>query len=332
MEERLKQLKVLLKISEKEQRIVEIESAMQSADFWADHETAGKLSQELTRLKEVVENYTLVSMDPTDPEAIKLLDRLEFAALFTGPYDTNNVILNIHAGAGGTESQDWASMLMRMYQRYAEKKEWQVNLIELSEGEEAGIKSATIEIKGQQAFGHLKSEAGVHRLVRISPYDADKARHTSFALVEVLPEVEQSKDIDIKPDDLKIDVYRAGGHGGQSVNTTDSAVRITHLPTGLVVTSQNERSQLQNKEMAMKVLMSRLLLRQIEEQRQQHVELRGEHISAEWGNQIRSYVLHPYQMVKDHRTDTETSNTQGVLNGEIDIFIEAWLKHLAINS
>lgn len=329
MEERLNQLKQLLKIDQKQQRISEIETAMQEADFWLDHEKAGQLSKELSQLKEVVENYELVTMDPDDPEAAQLLEKLEFASLFTGEYDANNAILSIHAGAGGTESQDWASMLMRMFQRYAERMGWSVTLIDLSEGEEAGIKSATLEIKGTQVFGNLKSEAGVHRLVRISPFDADKARHTSFVLVEVVPEVDNAKEVTIKPEELKIDVYRSGGHGGQSVNTTDSAVRITHLPTGIVVTSQNERSQLQNKELAMKVLVSRLLQKQLEDQRKQQVELRGEHVSAEWGNQIRSYVLHPYQMVKDHRTEVETSNTQAVLDGDIQQFVEGYLRQQA---
>ncbi len=327
MDDRLIELARLLKIDEKRARITEIETAMQLTEFWADHEKAAGLSQELTRLKEVVDQYDLVLLDPTDPEAEKLMQQLEFESLFTGQYDTNNAILSIHAGAGGTEAQDWASMLLRMFQRYAERKNWQAHLVDISYGEEAGIKSATLEVKGQQVYGHLKSEAGVHRLVRISPFDADKARHTSFVLVEVTPEVDNAKEVTIKPEDLKIDVYRSGGHGGQSVNTTDSAVRITHLPTGVVVTSQNERSQLQNKELAMKVLISRLLAKQLEEQRKRDMELRGEHVSAEWGNQIRSYVLHPYQMVKDHRTEVETSNTQAVLDGDIDQFIEGYLRN-----
>lgn len=326
MEERLSELKQLLRIDEKEQRIAEIEQAMQSTDFWTDHVRAGQLSQELSQLKQVVDNYELVALDPSDPSAAKLLDQLEFTSLFNGPYDTNNAILSIHAGAGGTEAQDWAGMLLRMFQRFAERRGWTVEVVDSSLGEEAGIKSATLEIKGSQVYGNLKSEAGVHRLVRTSPFDADKARHTSFALVEVIPEVDQAGDIEIKPEDLKIDVFRSGGHGGQSVNTTDSAVRLTHLASGIIVTVQNERSQLQNKEKAMQILRSRLLVKQLEEQRKQHVELRGEHVSAEWGNQIRSYVLHPYQMVKDHRTDVETSNTQAVLNGEIDQFIEGYLR------
>lgn len=326
MEERLSQLKELLKIDAKKVRIAAIEQAFAEPGFWDDHAKASQQAQELSELKKIVEAYELVSLDPTDPGAQSLLHDLEQASLLGGQYDNNNVILSIHAGAGGTEAQDWASMLLRMFQRFAERKGWQATVVDLSAGEEAGIKSVTVEIKGHQAFGYLKSEAGVHRLVRISPFDADKARHTSFVLVEVVPEVESAGEIEIKPEDLKIDVYRSGGHGGQSVNTTDSAVRITHLPTGIIVAVQNERSQLQNKELALKILRSRLLARQLEEQRKQNAELRGEHISAEWGNQIRSYVLHPYQMVKDHRTDTETSNTQAVLDGEIDQFIEAYLR------
>lgn len=326
MNERLAQLKQLLRIDRKEQRITELEQLIQQPDFWADHQKAAQLSQELSQLKSLIEKYQLAVSDPTDPEAVKLIDELELASLFSGPYDNHNAILGIHAGAGGTEAQDWAGMLLRMFERFAERQGWQATLLDQSVGEEAGIKSATLEIQGPQVFGHLKSEAGVHRLVRISPFDADKARHTSFALVEVVPEVEQAGEVQIKPEELKIDVYRAGGHGGQSVNTTDSAVRITHLPTNIVVAVQNERSQLQNKETAMKILRSQLVQRQLEAQRQQHAELRGQHISAEWGNQIRSYVLHPYQMIKDHRTGIETSQTQAVLDGDLDQLIEGYLR------
>ncbi len=326
MNDQLTQLKKLLDIEAKQVRITELEQAMEQPDFWADHQRASQLAQELSQLKALVEKFDLIELDPTDPEAEQLISDLEFASLYSGPYDDHNAILSIHAGAGGTESQDWSNMLYRMFQRYAERQHWQVETLDLSQGEEVGLKSVTMEIKGVQVYGNLKSEAGVHRLVRISPFDADKARHTSFALVEVVPEVASNDEIDIKPEELKIDVYRAGGHGGQSVNTTDSAVRITHLPTGIVVAMQNERSQLQNKEMAMKILKSRLLERQLVEQRQRTVELRGEHVSAEWGNQIRSYVLHPYQMVKDHRTDFETSNTTAVLDGELEEFVEAYLR------
>lgn len=326
MDDRLTQLRQLLKIDQKEQRIAELAQLMHQPDFWADHQQAAQLSQELSQLKDLVEKFQLVSTDPTDPEAIKLINELELASLFSGLYDDHHAILSIHAGAGGTEAQDWASMLLRMFQRFAAKKGWSTAILDQSVGEEAGIKSVTLEVKGPQAFGHLKSEAGVHRLVRISPFDADKARHTSFALVEVVPAIEQADEVDIKPEELKIDVFRSGGHGGQSVNTTDSAVRITHLPTNIVVTVQNERSQLQNKETALKILRSKLAQRQLVEQRQQHNELRGAHISAEWGNQIRSYVLHPYQMIKDHRTEVETSNTQAVLDGDLDRFIEGYLR------
>lgn len=326
MQERLDELKRLLSIENKEERIAQIKQAMQQAEFWSDHQKAGQIAQELTQLQEIVDNYYFVQMNPDEPKAIKLFAQLERASLYTGLYDDANSILSIHAGAGGTESQDWANMLLRMYQRYVERQNWQVSLLEQSLGEEAGIKSAMLEIKGHQVYGNLKSEAGVHRLVRISPFDSDKARHTSFALIEVTPIVDKVEGIEIKPDELKIDVYRAGGHGGQSVNTTDSAVRVTHLPTNIVVTVQNERSQLQNKEKAMQILTSRLLLRQLEEQRLERVELRGEHVSAQWGNQIRSYVLHPYQMVKDHRTDVETSNTQAVLDGDISALVEGYLR------
>ncbi len=246
--------------------------------------------------------------------------------MLSGPYDAQPAYLQVQAGAGGVDSQDWAQMLERMYIRWADQKGWKTSIIEEMEGEEAGIKSATIELRGPFAYGYAKAEAGVHRLVRLSPFDQAHRRHTSFARVEVMPEVDDSIDIEISPDDLRIDVYRAGGHGGQGVNTTDSAVRLTHLPTGIVVTCQNERSQLQNKETAMKVLRSRLLERKLQEQREERLKLRGEYREAAWGNQIRSYVLHPYNMVKDHRTDAETSNTQAVLDGEIGLFVEAFLR------
>ncbi len=331
MDKSLEQLKELLKVDQKRLRIQEIETAMTDSAFWLNHQTASQISQELAALKEVLGAYELIELNPADPEAEKLYQSLERTSFFTGPYDEASAVLSIHAGAGGTESQDWASMLLRMYQRFAENQGWLVNLLDSSPGEEAGLKSATLEITGRMAYGWLKGEAGVHRLVRISPFDADKARHTSFALVEVIPEIEKTGEIEIKPDELKIDVFRSGGHGGQSVNTTDSAVRLTHLPTGIVVTVQNERSQLQNRETAMKILTSRLLVRQIEEQRQATIGLRGEHVSAEWGNQIRSYVLHPYQMVKDHRTGYETSQTEATLNGDLAPFVDAYLRWQAGN-
>jgi peptide chain release factor 2 len=251
----------------------------------------------------------------------------EFEAMLSGKYDRGNALLAIHAGAGGTDSQDWAEMLERMYLRWAEMRGYKVEILDLTEGEEAGIKSITIAVDGRHAFGYLRSEKGVHRLVRLSPFDAAHRRHTSFALVEVLPQIEEDSEIQISPDDLRIDVYRSSSAGGQNVQKNATAIRLTHLPTGIVVTCQNERSQAQNRENAMRVLRARLFELRQQEQEEKMAELRGEYQKAEWGSQIRSYVLHPYQMVKDHRTGYETGNTQAVLNGDLDGFIEAYLKH-----
>ncbi len=250
----------------------------------------------------------------------------EFFAMFTGKFDSGNALLAIHAGAGGTDSQDWAQMLMRMYLRWAEINHYQTEILDTSEGEEAGIKSTTIAVDGKYAFGYLRPEKGVHRLVRLSPFDAAHRRHTSFALVEVLPQVEDDHAIEINPNDLRIDTYRSAGAGGQNVQKNDTAIRLTHLPTGIVVTCQNERSQVQNRENAMRVLRARLLELKQQEQDAQMAQLRGEFQKVEWGSQIRSYVLHPYQMVKDHRTGYETGNTQSVLDGEINGFIQAFLQ------
>jgi peptide chain release factor 2 len=254
------------------------------------------------------------------------VEHREFDVLLSGKYDRNNALLAIHSGAGGVDAQDWAQMLERMYLRWAENRQFSTEILDLSEGEEAGIKSVTIEIIGEYAYGYLRPEKGVHRLVRLSPYDAAHRRHTSFALVEVLPEVEDDDEVDINPDDLKIDYYNSSGAGGQNVQKNATAVRITHIPTGLVVTCQNERSQTQNRENALRVLRSRLLEIKEEEHVATLAELRGEYTKAEWGSQIRSYVLHPYQMVKDHRTDYEVGNAQSVLNGDLDGFIEAYLR------
>lgn len=251
----------------------------------------------------------------------------EFEAMLAGKYDRGDALLAIHAGAGGTDSQDWAEMLERMYLRWAEVKGYKVEILDFTEGEEAGIKSVTIAVDGRYAYGYLRSEKGVHRLVRLSPFDAAHRRHTSFALVEVLPTVEDDSELQINQDDLRIDVYRSSSAGGQNVQKNATAIRLTHLPTGIVVTCQNERSQAQNRENAMRVLRARLLELRQQEQDEKMAELRGEYQKAEWGSQIRSYVLHPYQMVKDHRTDYETGNTQAVLNGDLDSFIEAYLKH-----
>ena len=254
------------------------------------------------------------------------LDELELEMAFSGEYDARNAILAIHAGAGGTESQDWAEILLRMYLRWAERRGYKAEVLDVSSGEEAGIKSAIIGIDGEHAYGYLKSEHGVHRLVRLSPFDADHARHTSFVLVEVMPEAEAEVDVSIEPDDLKVDVFRSSGPGGQHMQKTSSAVRLTHLPTGLVATSQSERSQYQNKEIALKILRSRLLEVEVAKKAEERAKLKGKRIAAGWGNQIRSYVLHPYKMVKDHRTDHETSDTDAVLNGELDGFINAYLR------
>ena len=260
---------------------------------------------------------------------IDIENRVEEVKLYTmlnGPYDSNNCILEIHPGAGGTESCDWANMLYRMYTRWCEKKKYKMILLDYQDGDEAGIKSVSILVKGTNAYGFLKNEKGVHRLVRLSPFDSNNRRHTSFASVDVTPEIEQDNSIEIDEKDLKIDVYRSTGAGGQGVNTTDSAVRITHLPTKIVVTCQNERSQIQNKEQALKVLKNKLLMKKIEEQEQELSAIKGNQMNIDFGSQIRSYVMHPYSMVKDHRTNIETSNVIKVLDGEIDDFIEANLK------
>jgi peptide chain release factor 2 len=257
------------------------------------------------------------------------LGNRELELAFSGEYDSRNAILSIHAGAGGTESMDWADMLMRMYLRWAERRGYETEVLEITRGEEGGVKSASISFTGDYAFGYLKSEHGVHRLVRLSPFDSDHARHTSFVLVEVLPEAEADSDLVISPDDLKIETFRSSGPGGQHMQKTSSAVRITHLPSGQVVSSQSERSQHQNKDIAMRILRSRLLELELERQAEEKAKLKGKRIEAGWGNQIRSYVLHPYRMVKDHRTDYETGNTEAVLAGEIDDFITAYLRSIA---
>jgi peptide chain release factor 2 len=285
-----------------------LQGLLEIAEAEADQEVQHEVASEASTLRQTV-------------------DRLELETLLSGDYAQNNSILAVHAGAGGTESQDWAEMLLRMYMRWAEDHAYAVDLLDRSEGEEAGIKSATLEIRGPYAFGYLRGERGVHRLVRLSPYDAAHRRHTSFALVEVMPEIEEDdSEVVVTPEDVRIDTYRSQGAGGQHVNKTDSAVRITHLPTGIVATCQNERSQLQNREVAMRILKSKLLERRLKEREEEQARLKGEHVEAAWGNQIRSYVLHPYNMVKDHRTNEETSNTGAVLDGHIDNFIEAFLR------
>ena len=347
--DRIGEAKKILKIEALKEKAATLEKASAQEGFWNNPEKASKTMSEIADLKkqiaiwedlegrtnDILEIIGITSESDREmvadiekglSEIEKELDKAEFTMLFSGEYDKNNAILSVYAGSGGVDAQDWAEMLLRMYLKFAEKQGFQANILSISSGDEAGIKSVTVEITGMYSFGYLKSEAGVHRLVRISPYDADHARHTSFALVDIIPEIETDmKEIDEK--DLKIETYRASGHGGQSVNTTDSAVRVTHIPTGLSATSQKERSQLQNKNSALKVLASRLKLQEEKKAKKEISEIRGETMSAEWGSQIRSYVLHPYNMVKDHRTGHETSNTDSVLGGEIDEFIESYLKH-----
>jgi peptide chain release factor 2 len=300
--------------------------ARATIDRWRGLERRARELRELVELAQA-EDETAIAPDlEREIEALAAqLDQLELELTFAGPYDGRDAILAIHAGAGGTESQDWAEMLLRMYVRWAEARGYQAQLLDLMPGEEAGLKSATLEVRGPLAYGYLKAERGVHRLVRLSPFDADHARHTSFALVEVLPEAESAAEVKIAPEDLRVDVFRASGHGGQNVQKNATAVRITHLPTGLVVTCQNERSQGRNRESALRVLEARLLERELERQAEARARLKGEHVAAGWGNQIRSYVLHPYKMVKDHRTGHETSDAEGVLEGALDPFIAAYL-------
>lgn len=254
------------------------------------------------------------------------VDKLELQLAFSGEYVKNSAILAIHAGAGGTESQDWTEMLMRMYLRWAERRGYQAEVLKMSPGDEAGVKSVMIGVKGSYAYGYLKAERGVHRLVRLSPFDSGHGRHTSFALVEVLPEVDNEIDVVINPDDLRIDIFKASGPGGQNVQKNSTAVRVTHIPTGLVITCQDERSQFRNKDIALRILRSRLIELELEKKAQEQARLKGEHITAGWGNQIRSYILHPYKMVKDHRSGYETSNPEAVLDGDIDELLMAFLK------
>ena len=323
---------------------------MLKPNFWDDKEKADltlkdiqelkNLTQDIKKLKEDTENnlelieLLLVEKDDELLQNLELdiknetkqLGKLSVLLLLNGPYDKNNCTLEIHSGAGGTEACDWANMLYRMYLRYCEKKGYKVEVLDYQEGEEVGIKSVTIEIKGLNAYGYLKGEKGVHRLVRLSPFDAANKRHTSFASIDIIPEFDNTINIDINEKDLKIDVYRSSGKGGQGVNTTDSAVRITHLPTKTVVTCQNERSQIQNKETAMKMLKAKLYVIEQEKKNQELNAIKGNYQNIEFGSQIRSYVMHPYSMVKDHRTNTETSNVSKVLDGDIDLFIESYLK------
>jgi peptide chain release factor 2 len=304
----------------------EIAQLKQTASVWRDLEKRVADLILLIELSLAEEDTSLDEEIPRETDAIaRDLDELEFQLHLGGEYDRRGAMLAVHAGAGGTESQDWAQMLFRMYTRWGEKRGYKVEAVDVSPGEEAGVKSALLEIDGDYAYGYLKGERGVHRLVRISPFDASHSRHTSFALVEVMPVVESSVDVMIGPDDLKVDTFRSSGPGGQHMQKTSSAVRITHIPTGTVVTCQNERSQFRNKDTAMRVLRSRLLELELETKAKEQAKLKGEHVTAEWGNQIRSYVLHPYKMVKDHRTGYETANPNAVLDGDLDELLKAYL-------
>jgi peptide chain release factor 2 len=294
-------------------------------------ELASKVAEldELCELAAIEDDQALLQEISDETNALETrLTSVHLELMLSGEHDHADALLSIHAGAGGTESQDWAEMLLRMYTRWAELRNYSCELIDQTEGEEAGIKSATIAIHGRNAYGYLRSERGVHRLVRISPYDNAHRRHTSFALVEVIPDVGDEIEIDINPDDVQMDAFRAAGHGGQNVQKNSTAVRLTHLPSGLIVICQNERSQSQNRERAMAVLKARLYDLELQKQEEERARLRGEHVSAGWGNQIRSYVLHPYRMVKDLRTGWETGNTTAVLDGEIDGLIEAYLREM----
>ncbi len=344
-----------LNLPQKEQRILELEDKMQAAGFWSDNQAAQKIVQEHSQLKKFYDFWQKLEADSKyileimksendkvkETEAdremyLQELEKLErsykqnrLVALLSKKYDDHNAIFSVHSGAGGVDAQDWAEMLLRMFLRFADKKGFATEILELNKGPEGGVKSAVVSARGPFAYGFLKSEAGVHRLVRLSPFNPAHTRETSFALMEILPELEEQEELKIDPKDLKIEANTASGHGGQSVNTTYSAIRITHIPTGIKVSIQNERSQHQNRELAMKILMSKLKALEEEKLQKEKLELRGEFKSAEWGNQIRSYVIHPYKLVKDHRTAYESTNPDDILDGNLDEFVEKYLETIA---
>ena len=316
-------------IDSKKERINELELITQDINFWNDRENATKVIDDLEMTDLLIEEGDSELLNSLEEETNTLnseIEKLEIFLLLSGPYDKNNCILEIHSGAGGTEACDWADMLFRMYLRYFDSHHYKYEVLSYLDGDEVGLKSASISVSGNYAYGYLKGEKGVHRLVRLSPFDANHKRHTSFASVDVTPVFNNEIDIKIEDKDLKIDVYRSSGAGGQHVNTTDSAVRITHLPTKIVVTCQNERSQIQNRETAMNILKGKLKLLELEKQEQEMNSIKGDNVNIEFGSQIRSYVMHPYSLVKDHRTNCETSNVIKVLDGDLDIFIESYLK------
>ena len=348
LKSRIEHLHEFLHIDDRKAEMAELEAKMSAPDFWNDKESAQNTVSQLSacrnllepfrKLESEIEDYSVaLELAGEDEEflketeiayrrLLKSLDRMEIMSFLSGKFDRNNLYFSVHAGAGGTESCDWASMLLRMYRRFFERRGWKDEVIDLQPGEEAGVKSATLHVTGEFAYGYMKGEKGVHRLVRISPFDSNARRHTSFVSVDVFPELDDDIDIEIDETQLRIDTYRSSGAGGQHVNTTDSAIRITHLPTGIVVCCQNERSQHKNRATAMKMLKAKLYEYEEEKRRSEADAIRGEKMENGWGSQIRSYVLQPYQMVKDLRTEVETSNTAGVLDGEIDEFIEAFLK------
>jgi peptide chain release factor 2 len=351
LKEKFEDLKKVFNLEKKQQEVKNLDNIMAQPEFWNDLDKAQKVSKKAQNLKDEIEDFKklesifedldvaieLSEEDSTMMEQVdeilqvieKKVDEFQLKMLLSGKYDHANAFLTIHPGAGGTESQDWASMLLRMYIRWAEKNGYEIETLDYQDGEEAGIKSATIKISGLYVYGKLKYEKGVHRLVRISPFDANGRRHTSFASVSVVPEIDDDIEIEIRPEDLRIDTYRSGGAGGQHVNKTDSAVRITHIPTGIVVAVQSERSQHQNKANALKILKAKLYELEQQKKLEEKMKLMGEVKDISWGNQIRSYVLYPYTLVKDHRTNYETSNAEAVLDGEIDDFIEAELLYFA---
>ena len=346
---RLAEMEKALDVTNKKEKIAELEYKMGEPTFWDDAELAQKINQELNDVKISVDKYEALlakfddvqvmweigmeekdeSMEAdvkADMEAVdRALEELQLEVMLSGPYDGNNAILTLHAGAGGTEAQDWTSMLLRMYGRYAERHGFTVETADLLPGDEAGVKSATLMIKGHNAYGFLKSEKGVHRLVRISPFDSAARRHTSFCACDIMPEIDDAVEVDINMDEVRVDTYRASGAGGQHINKTSSAVRMTHEPTGVVVQCQNQRSQLQNREQCLRMLRAKLFELEQEKKEKELAALEGDQQKIEWGSQIRSYVFHPYNMVKDHRTNAETGNTQAVMDGDIDMFIEAFL-------